>query len=86
MFHSVERDFLPIFGGEKTFGLGDSVFSVVVIGQFVSPIKFLSAYSAMMFGQLSTFEPLMPTKVRHPLVSFPAFSAHIVLHRGDLLA
>lgn len=59
--------------------LRDGVFSVIMIFQFVSPIKLFPTQSAAMFGQLPAFEPLMPSKIGHPRVPLPTLPAHVLL-------
>lgn len=59
--------------------LSGGVFGVIMIFQLVSPIKLFPAQSATMLGQLAAFEPLMPSKVRHPRVPLPTLPAHILL-------
>lgn len=62
--------------------LRSGVFGIVVICQFVSPIKLPSTYSAVMFGQFPAFESLMSAEISHPRVSFATLSTHVTLQGG----
>lgn len=59
--------------------LRDGVFSVIMIFQFVSPIKLFPTQSAAMLGQLAALEPLVPSKIGHPRVPLPTLPAHVLL-------
>lgn len=63
----------------KMDNLRDGVFSVIMIFQFVSPIKFFPTQSAAMLGQLAALEPLVPSKIGHPRVPLPTLPAHVLL-------
>lgn len=64
---------------QKMDNLRDGVFSVIMIFQFVSPIKFFPTQSAAMLGQLAALEPLVPSKIGHPRVPLPTLPAHVLL-------
>lgn len=63
----------------KMDNLRDGVFSVIMIFQFVSPIKLFPTQSAAMLGQLAALEPLVPSKIGHPRVPLPTLPAHVLL-------
>lgn len=50
----------------------------VMIGELVSSIKLSLAESAVIFRLLSALEPLMPAKIRHPLVPLSTLAAHVM--------
>lgn len=64
---------------QKMDNLRDGVFSVIMIFQFVSPIKLFPTQSAAMLGQLAALEPLVPSKIGHPRVPLPTLPAHVLL-------